>query len=80
MTLTFRGRKVVDCDIDFSGRSRDPVDAYVANATWDDTGEELTADEIDALNDCRELAGEIQDEARLRLAEGDFSPWRDEDR
>ena len=59
--MIFNERKVVDLEfdgIDFTDYP-DFCDAYIASARWEDTGEELTADEIDALND--QCGGQVYD-------------------
>ena len=49
-------RKV--CDLEWMGidwhDAPDFCDAYICSAVWDDTGEELTDDELDILNDSYE--------------------------
>jgi hypothetical protein len=74
MTLPFRGRRV-NAEL-ARGATLDPVDAYVGSAYWLDTLADLDDAELEALT--AECAGEIEDAFRLRLAEGDFSPWTED--
>ena len=51
--LVFNGRRLTDVtvqDIDFKDYP-DFCDAYIESASWEDTGEELTDDELEAVND-----------------------------
>jgi hypothetical protein len=48
--FTLNGRAVCDIVIEH-GRSRDVVDSFIAKATWEDTGEELTDNELEALQE-----------------------------
>jgi hypothetical protein len=55
--LTFKGRRLTSVtvqDIDFKDY---PVfcDAYIESASWEDTGEALTDDELDQVNEDGEL-------------------------
>jgi hypothetical protein len=50
MSYSLNGRKVVAVEIDH-GRSGDIVDSFIIGGTWDDTGLELTDEELDALQD-----------------------------
>ena len=50
--LVFNGRRLTDVtvqDIDFKDYP-DFCDAYIESASWEDTGEELTDDELEAVN------------------------------
>jgi hypothetical protein len=53
MSILFKGRKVVDIEIeDIDPRDYpDFCDAYVSHAVWEDTGEELTDAELTELAD-----------------------------
>lgn len=53
MALTLNGRKVVDIEIDGVDTRDYPdfCDAYFSDAYWDDTGAQLTDDEINELTD-----------------------------
>jgi hypothetical protein len=51
--LVFNGRRLTDVtvqDIDFKDYP-DFCDAFIESASWEDTGEELTDDELEAVND-----------------------------
>lgn len=51
--LVFNGRRLTDVtvqDIDFKDYP-DFCDAFIWSARWEDTGEELTDDELEAVND-----------------------------
>jgi hypothetical protein len=67
MILTFKGRNV-QAELEFSGRSRDPVDAFAGAAHYLDTGADLTDGELDDLQD--ECSAEIQDAAHLHNCGG----------
>ena len=50
--LTFKGRRLTDVtvqDIDFKDYP-DFCDAFVESASWEDTGEALNDDELEAVN------------------------------
>ena len=62
------GRKIIDIEVDGVDTRDYPdfVDAYVAYAVWEDTGKELTDNELDALNDKHpEIAQELAFETLL---------------
>lgn len=44
--FTLNGRPVVDIELEYRG-----VDSFITSANWDDTGEALTDDELEALQD-----------------------------
>jgi hypothetical protein len=55
--LTFKGRRLTSVtvqDIDFKDYP-DFCDAFIESASWEDTGEALTDDELDQVNDDGEL-------------------------
>jgi hypothetical protein len=55
--LTFKGRRLTSVtvqDIDFKDYP-DFCDAYIESAVWEDTGEALTEDELDQVNEDGEL-------------------------
>lgn len=55
--MKLNGRTVIDPELDGVDFNDYPdfCDAYVSSARWEDTGELLTDNEIDALNDqCRD--------------------------
>lgn len=60
--MKFQNRKVVDVVI--SGKYED--DLMVESAIWDDTGVELTDDELDDLQD--DCAGEIYEKWHERIS------------
>lgn len=50
--LTFKGRRLTDVtvqDIDFKDYP-DFCDAYIESASWEDTGQALNDDELEAVN------------------------------
>ena len=51
--MKFKNRSITDIEVeDIDTRDYpDFCDAYVANARWEDTGEELSVAELDELND-----------------------------
>lgn len=53
MNLYLNGRKAVDCHVTF-GATKDICDAFLEEAWWDDTGEALTHDELDQLQEANE--------------------------
>lgn len=53
MTYSLNGRPVCDVEIEH-GRSRDVVDSFIAKGTWEDTGEPLTDDELEQLQETNE--------------------------
>lgn len=48
--MTLNGRNVCDISIEH-GRTRDVVDSFIASAVWEDTGEALTDDELEKLQE-----------------------------
>ena len=60
MTVKFKGREVVGVEIDGLDPKDCPdfCDAYIASATWKDTGKELTEQELEDLTETG-LANEI---------------------
>lgn len=56
MVTTFNGREV-ECEVSFA---REPEDCFIESAVYTDTGEALTSDELDTLQD---EAGALIDEA-----------------
>lgn len=61
MKVTLNDRSVVDLDIDGIDMRDYPdfCDAYIASAAWEDTGENLTDEELEELNDDRDLVYEL---------------------
>jgi hypothetical protein len=51
MSIEWRGRKVVDLEVDGIEMSDYPkfCDAFISRATWNDTGQELTDEELEDL-------------------------------
>jgi hypothetical protein len=70
MKLVFKGRWI-EAEMAWNGvgRSRDPVDAYIGSAYWEDTGADLTDAELDELQ--IEADAEIYEAAHLSLCEGE---------
>lgn len=61
MKVTLNNRSVVDLDIDGIDMRDYPdfCDAYIAGAIWEDTEESLTDEELEELNDDRDLVYEL---------------------
>lgn len=57
MRIKFNGRELADIELEDLHRwdSPDYCDAFIANARWADTGAELTDDELDKVNEDRDL-------------------------
>lgn len=58
----FRNRIIIDLEVDdvFSWDYPDFADAYISFARWADTGEPLTDDELNALNqECGDIVYEL---------------------
>lgn len=57
MTLKFNGRKLADVRVEGVDTRDAPdfCDAYIADAIWDDTGTVLTEDELEEVNEDRDL-------------------------
>ena len=55
--MNFKGRSITDIEVeDIDTRDApDFCDAYIANACWEDTGEELSVAELEELNDDGDL-------------------------
>lgn len=53
MNTVTQKRKIVDVEVDGIDRRDAPdyVDAFIASATWDDTGEALNEAELEELNE-----------------------------
>ena len=53
----FKGRQVIDIEVDDIDTRDYPdfCDAFITNARWGDTGELLTDDELDAINEDKDL-------------------------
>jgi hypothetical protein len=67
MSILFKGRKVVDielADIDLKDYP-DFCDAYVSNGRWEDTGEELTDEEL--LELAHTCSDEVHEEVLSRV-------------
>ena len=60
MIASFKGKKIDIVDVDGIDTRDYPdfVDAFISSAYWVSTGEDLTYDEIEELNDDRELVME----------------------
>ena len=58
--MNFKGRSITDIEVeDIDTRDApDFCDAYIANACWEDTGESLSNDELEALNQDGDLVYE----------------------
>lgn len=61
MKTTLNNRSVIDLDIDGINMRDYPdfCDAYIAGAAWEDTGESLTEEELEELNDDSDLVYEL---------------------
>ena len=57
MRIMFKGRQLLDIQINDIDPKDYPdfCDAYIASAIWGDTGTELTEDEIEEVNEDRDL-------------------------
>lgn len=57
MSLTFKGRPLADVEVDDVDTRDYPdfCDAFISNARWADTGDQLTDAEIDEVNEDRDL-------------------------
>jgi hypothetical protein len=57
MSLTFKGRQLADVEVDDVDTRDYPdfCDAFISNARWADTGDQLTDAEIDEVNEDRDL-------------------------
>jgi hypothetical protein len=57
MSLTFKGRQLADVEVDDVDTRDYPdfCDAFISNARWADTGDQLTDAEIDQVNEDRDL-------------------------
>lgn len=53
----FQGRKLADYDLVRGNEEYDElgIDSFLESATWDDTGEDLTEAELEAVNDDQDL-------------------------
>jgi hypothetical protein len=53
----FKGRQIIDIEVDDIDTRDYPdfCDAFIASAMWEDTGELLTDDELDAINEDKDL-------------------------
>jgi hypothetical protein len=58
--MNFKGRNITDIEVeDIDTRDApDFCDAYIATAHWEDTGESLSNDELEALNQDGDLVYE----------------------
>jgi hypothetical protein len=58
--MNFKGRSITDIEVeDIDTRDApDFCDAYIATAHWEDTGESLSNDELEALNQDGDLVYE----------------------
>ncbi len=70
MIVTFNGREV-ECEVSFA---REVEDCFIESAVYTDTGEALTSDELDLLQD--EAGGQI-DEAHAEHLQGAAEAWAD---
>ena len=57
MTLKFNGRQLADVEVDGVDTRDAPdfCDAFICDARWADTGDQLTDAEIDQVNEDRDL-------------------------
>lgn len=63
--MLFKDREIVDVEFDGVDHNDAPdyCDAFICSATWDDTGEELTDQELGELNDDSQLVYELLEES-----------------
>lgn len=57
MRIKYNGRELADIELEEINRwdAPDYCDAFISNARWADTGAELTDDELDKVNEDRDL-------------------------